>query len=72
MNRQSMAILTTIRIQDDFSSDALTSFALARPAGRCCRLQADGPIFRTDLLPSLPTRAKKARSVYELGIGADV
>jgi len=37
------------RIQDDFSSNALTSFALARPAGRSRGLRTDGPIFRTDL-----------------------
>jgi hypothetical protein len=36
-NRQSMAIVIKTRIQDDFSSNRLTSFALARPAGRSLR-----------------------------------
>jgi hypothetical protein len=40
------------RIQDDLSSIVLTSFALARPAGRLRGLRTDSPIFRADL--SLP------------------
>jgi hypothetical protein len=64
MNRQSMAIVITIRIQDDCSSNVLTSFTLARPAGRYSGLRTDGPTFRTDPWPPLPTHAKEARSVY--------
>jgi hypothetical protein len=44
-----MAIVIAIRIQDDFSSIVLTSFALARPAGRWRDLRADDPIFRANL-----------------------
>ena len=59
-----MAIVIRTRIQDDFSSNALTSFALARPAGRFSGLRTDGPVFQTDPLLPLPTHAKEAKSVY--------
>lgn len=36
-NRQSTAIIIATRVQDDLSPNALTSFALARPAGRSQR-----------------------------------
>ena len=67
-----MAIVIATRIQDDFSSNALTSFALARPAGRFSGLRTDDPIFRTDLSPPLPTHAKEARSVYRCVLGRGV
>ena len=63
-NRQSMAIVTATRIQDDFSSNALTSFALARPAGRSSGLRTDDPIFRIDLRRRFPRTQKRAGSVY--------
>jgi hypothetical protein len=49
-----MAIVIATRIQDNFSSNRLTSFALARPAGRSSGLRTDGPFFRADLSPPLP------------------
>ncbi len=61
MKRQSMAIVIVTRIQDDFSSNHLTSFVLARPAGRSRR-----PADRRPDLPgrsstaAAPTLAKKA------------
>lgn len=54
MNRQSMAMVTITRIQDDFSSNALTSFALARPAGRSER--------PADPRSDLPDRSSAAAS----------
>jgi hypothetical protein len=62
-NRQSTAIVMTIRIQDDFSSTRLTSFALTRPAGRSSGLRTDGPFFRADLAAA-PTLAKKVLNPY--------
>jgi hypothetical protein len=58
-NRQSMAIVIRTRIQDDFSSNRLTSFALARPAGRSDGLRTDGSLLRADLPPPLPNTQKK-------------
>jgi hypothetical protein len=49
-----MAMVIATRIQDDLSSIVLTSFALARPAGRSRGLRTDSPLFRADLLPPLP------------------
>ena len=49
----------------------LTSFALARPAGRSSGLRTDGPIIRADLSPPLPTHAKEARSVYRSVLGSE-
>jgi hypothetical protein len=63
-NRQSMAIVIATRIQVVLSPNALTSFALARPAGRSSGLRTDDPIFRIDLALPLPAHAKEARSVY--------
>jgi hypothetical protein len=44
-----MVTVMATRIQDDFSSNRLTSFALARPAGRFSGLRTVGPLFRADL-----------------------
>jgi hypothetical protein len=48
-----MAMVIAIRIQDDFPSIfhpiVLTSFALARRAGRLRGLRTDSPIFGADL-----------------------
>jgi hypothetical protein len=62
-NRQSTAIVIATRVQDDFSSNVLTSFTLARPAGRSSDLRTDGPLFRTDLLPPL-THSQKKRDQF--------
>ena len=76
-NRQSMAIVMANRIQDDFSSNALTSYdhptdedlsagtpVRARPAGRCRGLRTDSPIFRADL--SLPRSHSQRRSTHSI------
>jgi hypothetical protein len=55
-----MAIEMANRVQDDFSSNALTSFALTRPAGRCRGLRTDDPIFRADLRYRIHTRKGSA------------
>jgi len=47
-NRQSMAIVIAILIQDDFSSIASPPLR-ERPAGRTSGLRTDNPIFRADL-----------------------
>jgi hypothetical protein len=57
------------RVQDDFSSNALTSFALARPAGRSSGLRTDDPLFRTDLLPPL-THTQRKRDQFTVEIRA--
>jgi hypothetical protein len=59
-----MAIAIRTRIQVDFSSNRLTCFALARPAGRLYGLRTDGSIFRADLSAAVPTHAKEAQTVY--------
>jgi len=59
-----MATVTNTRIQDDLSSIVLTSFALARPAGRLHGLRTGGSFFRADLSAAAPTHAKEAQSVY--------
>jgi len=58
-----MAIVKATCIKDDFSPNALTSFALARPAGRSRGLRTDRPIFWTDLSPPLRTHTKEASLV---------
>jgi hypothetical protein len=68
-NRQSMAIVIRTRIQDDFSPNALTSFALARPAGRSSGLRTDGPIFRTDLHHRFPnTQRRRDQSISGIAL----
>jgi len=77
-NRQSMAIVINTRIQDDFSSIALTSYdhptdedlsagtpVLARPAGRSHGLRTDGPLFRADL-PLLPLPHTQMRRIHPI------
>jgi hypothetical protein len=57
-----MAMEMATRIQDDFSSIVLTSFARKRPAGRSCGLRTEGPLFRTNL--SLPRPHPQWKRTY--------